>query len=75
MTKGNGRGVALLVYWFSVLLACRAACAATPTTPVCWPGRGELLPAGAELVVFDRLAEIPPYSEDDEHQAPPAVAP
>ena len=33
-----------------------------------------LLPAGAELEVFSRLAEIPPYSEDDEHVAPPAVA-
>jgi chromate reductase, NAD(P)H dehydrogenase (quinone) len=34
----------------------------------------QLLPAGAELEVFSRLAEIPPYSEDDEHVAPPAVA-
>jgi chromate reductase, NAD(P)H dehydrogenase (quinone) len=37
-------------------------------------GLRELLPAGAELVVFDRLGEIPPYSEDDEHLNPPAVA-
>ena len=37
-------------------------------------GARSLLPSGVELVVFDRLAEIPPYSEDDEHQAPPAVA-
>jgi len=33
-----------------------------------------LLPAGAELEVFARLAEIPPYSEDEEHSTPPAVA-
>jgi chromate reductase, NAD(P)H dehydrogenase (quinone) len=33
-----------------------------------------LLPAGAELEVFSRLAEIPPYSEDSEHAMPPAVA-
>jgi chromate reductase, NAD(P)H dehydrogenase (quinone) len=32
-----------------------------------------LLPAGARLVVFDGLAEIPPYSEDIEHELPPAV--
>src|ERR1700740_350986 len=30
-----------------------------------------LLPSGSELEVFDGLAEIPPFSEDDEH-APPA---
>lgn len=35
---------------------------------------GGLLPAGAELVVFDRLGEIPPYNEDEERQAPPSVA-
>jgi chromate reductase, NAD(P)H dehydrogenase (quinone) len=33
-----------------------------------------LLPADAELEVFGRLAEIPPYSEDAEHAMPPAVA-
>src|SRR5437660_880570 len=33
-----------------------------------------LLPAGAELELFSRLAEIPPYSEDEEHVVPPAVA-
>ncbi len=33
-----------------------------------------LLPANAQLVVFDALAEIPPYSEDSEHADPPAVA-
>ncbi|HYM55832.1 MAG TPA: NAD(P)H-dependent oxidoreductase [Solirubrobacteraceae bacterium] len=37
-------------------------------------GAGRLLPAGVELVVFDRLADIPPYSEYDEQQGPPAVA-
>ena len=36
-------------------------------------GVRELLPSGVELVVYDRLAEIPPYSEDDEHVAPSAV--
>ncbi len=35
---------------------------------------GTLLPAHAQLVVFDALAGIPPYSEDTEHAAPPAVA-
>src|SRR5712692_4114800 len=34
----------------------------------------QLLPAGVELEVFSRLAEIPPYSEDEEHVMPPAVA-
>jgi chromate reductase len=33
-----------------------------------------LLPEGVELVVFDQLAAIPPYNEDDEPQTPPAVA-
>jgi chromate reductase len=33
----------------------------------------DLLPAGSEFEVFDRLAEIPPYSEDDEHTPPPSV--
>jgi len=37
-------------------------------------GTAKLLPAGVELEVFDRLAQIPPYSEDHEHEAPPAVA-
>jgi chromate reductase, NAD(P)H dehydrogenase (quinone) len=35
---------------------------------------GELLPAGVQLEVFEQLAEIPPYSEDDEHATPAAVA-
>jgi chromate reductase, NAD(P)H dehydrogenase (quinone) len=35
----------------------------------------ERLPAGAELVEFERLREIPPYDEDAEAQGtPPAVA-
>jgi chromate reductase len=33
-----------------------------------------LLPDGVELEVFDQLAAIPPFSEDDEHETPPAVA-
>jgi len=37
-------------------------------------GARKLLPSGVELVVFEQLAAIPPYSEDDEHDAPPAVA-
>ena len=37
-------------------------------------GTRQLLPADAELEVFSRLAEIPPYSEDAEHEMPPAVA-
>jgi chromate reductase len=37
-------------------------------------GAGGLLPAGVELEVFDQLAAIPPYSEDDEHEPPAAVA-
>jgi chromate reductase len=37
-------------------------------------GLRALLPDGAQLEVFDGLAAIPPYSEDDEHEAPPAVA-
>ena len=37
-------------------------------------GAGALLPADAELVVYDGLGEIPPYSEDDEQRIPPAVA-
>lgn len=34
----------------------------------------ERLPAGAELVVFDRLAEIPPYDEDVEARGVPSPA-
>jgi chromate reductase, NAD(P)H dehydrogenase (quinone) len=37
-------------------------------------GAGELLPSEVELVVFDRLGEIPPFNEDDELQVPAAVA-
>jgi chromate reductase len=37
-------------------------------------GARTLLPSGVELVVFDQLAAIPPYNEDDEHETPPAVA-
>ena len=37
-------------------------------------GAGTLLGSEAELVVFDELGAIPPYSEDDEHDTPPAVA-
>jgi chromate reductase, NAD(P)H dehydrogenase (quinone) len=37
-------------------------------------GARRLLPSGVELVLFDQLADIPPYSEDEEHRAPPAVA-
>ena len=32
----------------------------------------ERLPAGAELVEFDRLREVPPYDEDVETEATPA---
>jgi chromate reductase len=32
-----------------------------------------LLPDGAELEVFDGLAEIPPFSEDAEHEPPASV--
>jgi chromate reductase len=34
----------------------------------------ERLPAGAELVEFERLGEIPPYDADLESEATPAVA-
>ena len=34
----------------------------------------ERLPAGAELVEFERLREIPPYDADLEAETPPAVA-
>jgi chromate reductase, NAD(P)H dehydrogenase (quinone) len=38
-------------------------------------GAATLLPAGAELEVFEQLGEIPPYSEDAERErTPPAVA-
>ncbi len=37
-------------------------------------GVRKLLAPGVELVVFEQLGEIPPYSEDTEHEAPPAVA-
>jgi chromate reductase len=37
-------------------------------------GIGKLLPEGVELEIFDQLAAIAPYSEDDEHETPPAVA-
>lgn len=37
-------------------------------------GAGLLLPAGVELELFEQLAAIPPYSEDDEHLVPPTVA-
>lgn len=37
-------------------------------------GVGELLPEGVELDIFDQLGAIPPYSEDEEHATPPAVA-
>ena len=36
-------------------------------------GAGTLLPRDAELVVFDRLGEIPPFNEDEEHQPPEPV--
>ena len=36
--------------------------------------RASCCPAGVELELFDQLAAIPPYSEDDEHDMPPAVA-
>ena len=37
-------------------------------------GVGEILPEGVELDIFDQLGAIPPYSEDEEHATPPAVA-
>jgi chromate reductase len=37
-------------------------------------GAGRLLAPGVQLDMFDQLAAIPPYSEDDEHETPPAVA-
>ena len=32
-----------------------------------------VLPEGAELDVYDGLGAIPPYNEDDEHEAPVAA--
>jgi chromate reductase, NAD(P)H dehydrogenase (quinone) len=37
-------------------------------------GVGNLLPEGVELELFDQLAAIPPYNEDEESETPPAVA-
>ena len=37
-------------------------------------GTRKLLPSGVELVIFEALAAIPAFSEDDEHATPPAVA-
>ena len=37
-------------------------------------GVAGLLPEGVELELFDQLAAIPPYNEDEEHDEPPAVA-
>lgn len=37
-------------------------------------GARALLTPGVELDVFDGLAAIPPYNEDDEHETPPAIA-
>ena len=37
-------------------------------------GTRKLLPADVRFEIFDQLAAIPPYSEDDEHRPPPAVA-
>jgi chromate reductase, NAD(P)H dehydrogenase (quinone) len=34
---------------------------------------GQMLPEGVELVVFDRLGEIPHFNEDDETSPPPVV--
>jgi chromate reductase len=34
---------------------------------------GTLLPAGAELVLFDQLGSIPPFNEDEEHSPPASV--
>jgi len=36
-------------------------------------GAGGLLGEGIELVLFDQLSAIPPFNEDEEHTAPPAV--
>jgi chromate reductase len=37
-------------------------------------GSAKLLPEGVELELFDQLAAIPPFNEDDENETPPAVA-
>jgi chromate reductase, NAD(P)H dehydrogenase (quinone) len=37
-------------------------------------GAGTLLPQRVELVLFERLAEIPPFNEDEENVTPTAVA-
>jgi chromate reductase, NAD(P)H dehydrogenase (quinone) len=37
-------------------------------------GVARLLPEGVELELFDQLAAIPPFNEDEEHEIPPAVA-
>jgi chromate reductase len=37
-------------------------------------GAEKLLPPGIELVLFDRLGEIPPFNEDQENETPAAVA-
>jgi chromate reductase len=37
-------------------------------------GTRKLLPSGVELVIFDQLAAIPAFNEDDEHLTPPVVA-
>ena len=37
-------------------------------------GAAALLPEGVELELFGQLGAIPPFSEDDEHETPPAVA-
>ena len=37
-------------------------------------GAAALLPEGVELVVFDRLGELPLFNEDDEHTPPAAVS-
>jgi chromate reductase len=36
-------------------------------------GAHRMLPAGAELELFEGLGAIPPYSEDDEHEPPQPV--
>jgi chromate reductase, NAD(P)H dehydrogenase (quinone) len=35
---------------------------------------GEVLPPGAELVVWEGLREVPPFDEDGQSDTPPAVA-
>jgi len=37
-------------------------------------GARGLLPSEVELVLFDQLAAIPPFNEDEERSTPPAVA-